>query len=72
LKRIQDIGALTGLKHIHIAVLVGKAYKNEFPICLQESLKIAALTRIQAGLGPRIRELAPEGVELAFEFYESK
>jgi len=64
LKRVQNLSTLTGLKYIHIAVVVGTSSKSSF-----RPSEIAVLKRIEAGLGPRLLEFAPKDVELAFELH---
>ncbi|KAI4661667.1 uncharacterized protein J4E78_004456 [Alternaria triticimaculans] len=64
LKRVQNLSTLTGLKYIHIAVVVGTSSKSSF-----RPSEIAALKRIEAGLGPRLLKFAPKDVELAFELH---
>jgi hypothetical protein len=64
LKRIRNLGMLTGVKHISVAVAV------RYSGCVPQSMKDAALGRIQGGLGPKVLEFAPKNVELVFEAYK--
>jgi hypothetical protein len=64
LKRIRNLGMLTGVKHISVAVAV------RYSGCVPQSMKDAALRRIQGGLGPKVLEFAPKNAELVFETYK--
>ncbi|KAI4917584.1 uncharacterized protein J4E92_008978 [Alternaria infectoria] len=71
LKRVQNLSTLTGLKYIHVAVVVddGDLMSPESSFHTTRPSEIAALKRIEAGLGPRLLEFAPKDVELAFELH---
>jgi len=71
LKRVQNLSTLTGLKYIHVAVVVddGDLMSRESSFRTTRPSEIAALKRIEAGLGPRLLEFAPKDVELAFELH---
>ncbi|KAI4708804.1 hypothetical protein J4E89_006205 [Alternaria sp. Ai002NY15] len=71
LKRVQNLSTLTGLKYIHVAVVVDDVdlMSHESSFRTTRPSEIAALKRIEAGLGPRLLEFAPKDVELAFELH---
>ncbi|KAI4648754.1 uncharacterized protein J4E79_009825 [Alternaria viburni] len=71
LKRVQNLSTLTGLKYIHVAVVIedGDLMSPESSFHTTRPSEIAALKRIEAGLGPRLLEFAPKDVELAFELH---
>ncbi|KAI4948657.1 hypothetical protein J4E86_008005 [Alternaria arbusti] len=71
LKRVQNLSTLTGLKYIHVAVVVddGDLMSRESSFRTTRPSEVAALKRIEAGLGPRLLEFAPKDVELAFELH---
>jgi len=71
LKRVQNLSTLTGLKYIHVAVVVnnGDLMSRESSFRTTRPSENAALKRIEAGLGPRLLEFAPKDVELAFELH---
>ncbi|KAG9188797.1 hypothetical protein G6011_07502 [Alternaria panax] len=56
--RIQTLGLLTGLKSICINVTAGGSL----------SIRNAVLARIRTELEPKILEVAPNGIDLVFEF----
>ncbi|KAI4616579.1 hypothetical protein J4E80_005853 [Alternaria sp. BMP 0032] len=71
LKRVQNLSTLTGLKYIHVAVVVDDVdlMSCESSFRTTRPSEIAALKRIEAGLGPRLLEFALKDVELAFELH---
>jgi len=71
LKRVQNLSTLTGLKYIHVAVVVddGNLMSLKSSFRTTRPSEIAALKRIEAGLSSRLLEFAPKDVELAFELH---